>query len=231
MKTDESGMFLRPSNGDMKLISVNVGLPREVAVNGGSVRTGIFKHAVSGAVRVERLNLVGDRQADLSVHGGPNKAVYAYPEEHYDYWRRELAEDELPWGMFGENLTTEGLHESSVFIGDRYRVGTAELAVTQPRSPCYKLGIRFGRPEMVKRFLRSGRSGFYFAVAQEGEVKAGDSIELLSREANSLPISDINKLYASEKNDREMLERAVQIKGLSESWRRYFLEQLERIAG
>jgi len=231
MKTDESGMLVRPSNADMKLISVNVGLPREVAVNGGSVRTGIFKHAVSGAVRVERLNLVGDRQADLSVHGGPNKAVYAYPEEHYDYWRRELAEDELPWGMFGENLTTEGLHESSVFIGDRYRVGTAELAVTQPRSPCYKLGIRFGRPEMVKRFLRSGRSGFYFAVAQEGEVKAGDSIELLSREANSLPISDINKLYASEKNDREMLERAVQIKGLSESWRRYFLEQLERIAG
>jgi MOSC domain-containing protein YiiM len=231
MKTDESGMLVRPSNADMKLISVNVGLPREVAVNGGSVRTGIFKHAVSGAVRVERLNLVGDRQADLSVHGGPNKAVYAYPEEHYDYWRRELAEDELPWGMVGENLTTEGLHESSVFIGDRYRVGTAELAVTQPRSPCYKLGIRFGRPEMVKRFLHSGRSGFYFAVAQEGEVKAGDSIELLSREANSLPISDINKLYASEKNDREMLERAVQIKGLSESWRRYFLEQLERIAG
>jgi MOSC domain-containing protein YiiM len=231
MKTDESGMLVRPSNADMKLISVNVGLPREVAVNGGSVRTGIFKHAVSGAVRVERLNLVGDRQADLSVHGGPNKAVYAYPEEHYDYWRRELAEDELPWGMFGENLTTEELHESSVFIGDRYRVGTAELAVTQPRSPCYKLGIRFGRPEMVKRFLHSGRSGFYFAVAQEGEVKAGDSIELLSREANSLPISDINKLYASEKNDREMLERAVQIKGLSESWRRYFLEQLERIAG
>jgi MOSC domain-containing protein YiiM len=231
MKTDESGMLVRPSNADMKLISVNVGLPREVAVNGGGVSTGIFKHAVSGAIRVERLNLVGDRQADLSVHGGPYKAVYGYPAEHYDYWRRELAEDDLPWGMFGENLTTEGLHESAVYIGDRYRVGTAELVVTQPRSPCYKLGIRFGRPEMVKRFLHSGRSGSYFAVAQEGEVKAGDSIELLSRDANSLPISDINKLYASEKKDREMLERAVQIKGLSESWRRYFQEQLERIAG
>src|ERR1700747_722237 len=230
-------MFLRPSNvdmsshTDMKLISVNVGLPCEIAVNGGTVSTGIFKHAVSGAIRVERLNLVGDRQADLSVHGGPHKAVYGYPAEHYGYWRRELAEDELPWGMFGENLTTEGLHESAVYIGDRYRAGTAELVVTQPRSPCYKLGIRFGRPEMVKRFLHSGRSGSYFAVAQEGEVKAGDSIELLSRDANSLPISDINKLYASEKKDREMLERAVQIKGLSESWRRYFLEQLERIAG
>jgi MOSC domain-containing protein YiiM len=231
MKTDESGMLVRPSNADMKLISVNVGLPREVAVNGGGVSTGIFKHAVSGAIRVERLNLVGDRQADLSVHGGPYKAVYGYPAEHYDYWRRELAEDDLPWGMFGENLTTEGLHESAVYIGDRYRVGTAELVVTQPRSPCYKLGIRFGRPEMVKRFLHSGRSGSYFAVAQEGEVKAGDSIELLSRDANSLPISDINKLYASEKKDRQMLERAVQIKGLSESWRRYFQEQLERMAG
>lgn len=231
MKTDESGMLVRPSNADMKLISVNVGLPREVAVNGGGVSTGIFKKAVSGAIRVERLNLVGDRQADLTVHGGPYKAVYAYPAEHYDYWRRELAEDELPRGMFGENLTTEGLHESAVYIGDRYRVGTAELIITQPRSPCYKLGIRFGRPEMVKRFLHSGRSGFYFAVAREGEVRAGDSIELLSRDANSLSVFDISKLYSSEKNDREMLERAVQIKGLSESWRRYFLEQLERIAG
>jgi MOSC domain-containing protein YiiM len=195
------------------------------------VSTGIFKHAVSGTVRVERLNLVGDRQADLSVHGGPYKAVYAYPSEHYDYWRRELAEDDLPWGIFGENLTTEGLHETAVNIGDRYRFGTAELVITQPRSPCYKLGIRFGRPEMVKRFLHSGRSGFYFAVAQEGEVKARDSIELLSRDANSLSVFDINKLYASEKNDREMLERAVQIKGLSENWRGYFLERLERIAG
>jgi MOSC domain-containing protein YiiM len=231
MKTDESGMLVRPSNADMKVISVNVGLPREVAGDGGSVSTGIFKHAVSGAVRVERLNLVGDRQADLSVHGGPYKAVYAYPVEHYDYWRRELAEDELPWGMFGENLTTEGLHEGAVYIGDRYRAGTAELVVTQPRSPCYKLGIRFGRPEMVKRFLHSGRSGFYFAVAQEGEVKAGDSIELLSRDANSLSVFDINKLYASEKNDREMLKRAVQINGLPENWRGYFLDRLERIAG
>ena len=237
MKTDESGTSVSPSNADMpshtdtKVISVNVGLPREVAVNGGIVSTGIFKHAVLGAIRVERLNLVGDRQADLSVHGGPYKAVYAYPSEHYDYWRRELAEDDLPWGMFGENLTTEGLHESAVNIGDRYRFGTAELVITQPRSPCYKLGIRFGRPEMVKRFLHSGRSGFYFAVAQEGEVKAGDSIELLNRDANSLSVFDINKLYASEKNDREMLERAVQIKGLSENWRGYFLERLERIAG
>jgi MOSC domain-containing protein YiiM len=214
----------------MKLISVNVGLPREVAANGGIVSTGIFKHAVSGTIRVERLNLVGDGQADLSVHGGPYKAVYAYPSEHYAYWRHELPEDDLPWGMFGENLTTEGLHENAVHIGDRYRVGTAELVVSQPRVPCYKLGIRFGRPEMVKRFLQSGRSGFYFSVAQEGEVTAGDSIELLSREANSLPISDINKLYAAEKHDRDMLLHASRLEALPESWRGYFLERLESIS-
>lgn len=215
----------------MKVISVNVGLPREVAANGGTVNTGIFKEAVWGTIRVGRLNLVGDGQADLSVHGGAYKAIYAYPSEHYDYWRRELVEDDLPWGMFGENLTTDGLHETAAYIGDRYRVGTAELIVTQPRVPCYKLGIRFGRPEMIKRFLHSGRSGFYFAVAEEGEVKAGDSIEMINREASSLSISEMNRLYASEKNDREMLLRAVHIKGLSESWRGYFLEQLERTSG
>jgi len=213
----------------MKLISVNVGLPRQVVWDGGSVATGIFKQPVPGPIRVERLNLVGDRQADLSVHGGPYKAVYAYPVEHYVYWRSELGEG-LPWGIFGENLTTEGLHERDVRIGDRYRVGTAELIVTQPRVPCYKLGIRFGRPEMVKRFLNSRRSGFYFAVAEEGELTVGDSIELVAREANSLTVADINNLYTFEKNDREMLQRAVQLKALPDTWRGYFQEQLQRIA-
>jgi MOSC domain-containing protein YiiM len=214
----------------MKLISVNVGLPREVEWNGGIVATGIFKQAVPGPVRVERLNLVGDKQADLSVHGGVHKAVYAYPAEHYDYWRSELAGNELPWGMFGENLTTEGLQEKAVYIGDRYRVGTAELMVTQPRVPCYKLGIRFGRPEMVKRFLNSRRSGFYFAVVQEGEIDRGDSIELIARDKTSLTVAEINRLYAFEKNDREALRRAVQLEALPESWRGYFLEQLQKIA-
>lgn len=216
---------------DMKLISVNVGLPREVESNGASVSTGIFKQPVAGPVRVERLNLVGDKQADLSVHGGTYKAVYGYPSEHYAYWRKQLPDDELPWGKFGENLTTEGLHEGSVYIGDRYRVGSAELIVSQPRVPCYKLGIRFARPEMVKHFLNSGRSGFYFAVAQEGELQAGDSIELVDREADSLTVADVNRLYAFEKNDREMLLRAVGLKGLPESWRSYFHEQLQRISG
>ena len=214
----------------MKLISVNVGLPRQVVWDGGSVATGIFKQPVPGPIRVERLNLVGDRQADLSVHGGPYKAVYAYPVEHYVYWRNELPDEELPWGIFGENLTMEGLHESAVRIGDRYRVGTAELIVTQPRVPCYKLGIRFGRPEMVKRFLNSRRSGFYFAVAEEGELTVGDSIELVAREANSLTVADINNLYTFEKNDREMLQRAVQLKALPDTWRSHFQEQLQRIA-
>ena len=214
----------------MKLISVNVGLPREVEWNGGIVSTGIFKQPVPGPIRVERLDLVGDKQADLSVHGGPYKAVYAYPAEHYDYWRSELGEDDLPWGMFGENLTTEGLHEKAVYIGDRFRVGTAELVVTQPRVPCYKLGIRFGRPEMVKRFLDSRRSGFYFAVAQEGEVDRGDTIELLAHDKNSLTVADIIRVYAFEKDDRETLQRAVELEALTDSWRGYFQEQLQRLS-
>jgi MOSC domain-containing protein YiiM len=195
----------------MKLISVNVGLPREIAWNGGRVETGIFKEPVRGPVRVERLNLAGDKQADLSVHGGPDKAVYAYPVEHYAYWRRELPDHDLTWGTFGENLTTEGLHESSVHIGDRFRVGTSELVVTQPRLPCYKLGIRFDRPDMIKRFLSSQRTGFYFAVAQEGVLREGDPIEVVFREVNNLSVADITRLYAFDKDDGEMLRQAVQL--------------------
>ena len=227
---NESPSPVSPSNADMKLISVNVGLPREVPWNGGSVATGIFKESAPGPIRVERLNLAGDRQADLSVHGGPDKAVYAYPSEHYTYWRRELGDGELPWGMFGENLTTEGLDEKAVRIGDRFRVGTAELRVTQPRVPCYKLGIRFGRPEMVKRFLNSRRSGFYFAVAREGEIEAGDPIELIARDTQNLTVADIIRVYAFEKDDRETLQRAVELAALPDGWRAYFLEQLQKIS-
>lgn len=216
-------------NADMQVISVNVGLPREVVWDGGTVATGIFKRPVPGPIRVGRLNLAGDKQADLSVHGGPNKAVYAYPVEHYSYWRTELGE-ELPWGAFGENLTTQGLNENTVRIGDRFRVGTAELTVTQPRVPCYKLGIRFGRPEMVKLFLHSRRTGFYFAVAQKGEIDCGETIKLLARDENSLTIAEIFGLYAFEANDREKLRRAVDLGALPESWRGYFHEQLRRIS-
>ncbi len=181
----------------MKLISVNVGLPREVEWRGRTVRTSIWKTPIDGRVRVGRLNLEGDRQSDLSVHGGAEKAVYVYPSEHYAYWGRELPSMDLPWGAFGENLTTEGLLEDAVKIGDRLRIGSAELVVTQPRMPCYKLGVRFGREDMVKRFLKSGRTGFYLAVLREGEVGSGDPIELTQRDDHDVTVADISALFWS----------------------------------
>ena len=174
----------------MKVISINVGLPRTIEWRGEIVETSIFKEPVSGRVRVHRLNIEGDRQSDLTVHGGVNKAVYAYPAEHYAFWRDEFPGVDLPWGAFGENLTTTGLLEDSVQIGDRFRIGTAEFVVTQPRMPCYKLGVRFDRLDMVKRFLQSGRSGFYFAVAEEGEIAAGDGITLVERAAGAVTITE-----------------------------------------
>src|SRR5687768_3711721 len=163
----------------MKLVSVNVGLPRAVAWRGKTIQTAIWKSPVAGSVRVSSTNIEGDRQADPSVHGAPDMTVYAYPSEHYAFWRRELADMELPWGAFGENFSTEGLLEDTVRIGDRLSIGSAQFAVTQPRMPCFKLGIRFGRQDIVKRFARSGRSGFYLTVLREGEVAAGDAIERL----------------------------------------------------
>jgi MOSC domain-containing protein YiiM len=166
----------------VKLVSVNVGQPREVEWRGETVRTSIFKEPVPGRARVARLNIDGDRQSDLSVHGGTEKAVYAYPSEHYAFWRKELPGLEFPLGAFGENLTTEGLLEEKVCIGDRLRMGTAEFVVTEPRMPCYKLALRFQRPDMVKRFMHSGRTGFYLAVTREGEIGAGDAIELVGQD-------------------------------------------------
>lgn len=213
-----------------KLISVNVGLPREVNWNGKTVTTGIFKEPVAGPVMLRTLNLDGDQQADLSVHGGVSKAAYAYPAEHYEYWKEELPDMQLPYGMFGENFTTEGLLEDSVNVGDRFRVGEAELMVTEPRMPCYKLGIKFGRADILKKFLASRRTGFYFAVLKEGHVKAGDSIELLGNNASYIAVADITRLYAFEKDDREMLRRVVKLRALSESWRDYFQHRLEKLA-
>src|SRR5947207_9049889 len=210
----------------MKLISLNVGLPRVVEWNGGQVATGIFKEPVQGPVILRTLNLDGDRQADLSVHGGVSKAVYAYASEHYEFWRRELPDMELPYGMFGENFTTEGLREDAVNIGDRFRAGTAELMVTEPRMPCYKLAIKFGRADIIKRFLQSRRTGFYFAMLKEGEVKAGDAIEPLSRDENNVAVADITRLYAFEKDELVTLHRAVKLKALPESCRQYFQKQI-----
>jgi len=210
----------------MQVLSVNVGRPREVEWRGESVLTSIFKAPVAGRVPVARLNLRGDEQSDLSVHGGPDKAVYAYPSEHYDYWRNEVPGLDFPLGVFGENLTTEGLGEDTVCIGDRFRAGTAELVATQPRMPCFKLGIRFGRPDMVKRFLRSGRTGFYFKVIEEGEVATGDAIERVGRSEEGVTVADIVALYVAEAPPPDLLRRASRLPDLPESWREYFRERM-----
>jgi MOSC domain-containing protein YiiM len=210
----------------MKLLSVNVGLPREVEWNGKMVRTSIFKEPVAGRVRVSRLNIDRDQQSDLTVHGGSDKAVYAYPSEHYSFWRRELAGMDLSWGIFGENFTTEGLLEDTLYIGDRVRVGSAEFIVTQPRMPCFKIGIRFNNPQMVKRFLQSGRSGFYFAVVKEGEVAAGDSIELLERDQHKIPVGDVVNLYRGDTANQDLLHRVSELPSLPKSWREYFRKRL-----
>jgi MOSC domain-containing protein YiiM len=212
----------------MKLISLNVSLPRIVEYNGEPVATGIFKEPVPGPLMLRTLNLDGDRQADLSVHGGITKAVYAYPSEHYEFWKTELPEMNLPYGMFGENFTTEGLFEDAVNVGDGFRVGEAELMVTEPRLPCYKLGIKFGRSDIIKRFLRSRRTGFYFAVVKEGSVEAGDEIELISNDPNNITIADIVRVYAFEKDDLETMRRVVKLEAISESWREYFQKQIEK---
>ncbi|UBF30381.1 MOSC domain-containing protein (plasmid) [Kovacikia minuta CCNUW1] len=215
----------------MKLVSVNVGLPREVTWKGKTVTTGIFKEPINDRVIVRSLNLDGDGQADLTVHGGSEKAVYVYPLEHYDFWRSELPDTELTMGNFGENFTVTGFKEEELNIGDRFQIGAVKLMVTQPRMPCYKLGIRFGRPDMVKRFLASRRTGFYFSVLQEGEVGVGDTLELVSRDANNITVADITQLYTREKTDAELLHRAAQLESLPASWRDYFQEQIRRQDG
>ena len=210
----------------MKLLSVNVGLPREIEWKGKIVRTSIFKAPVTGRVRVAKLNVEGDQQSDLTVHGGLDKAVYAYPSEHYAFWHQELPGVDLPQGVFGENFTTSGLLEETLHIGDRLRVGSAEFVVTQPRMPCFKLGIRFNRPDMVKRFLQSGRTGFYFAVINEGEVAPGDSIELLERDEHNIPVADIVNLYRGDATNQDMLRRVSELASLPNSWRDYFRKRL-----
>ena len=221
----------------MKLVSVNTGLPREVSWHGRIVTTAIFKEPAGGRVALRKLNLDGDRQADLTVHGGEHKAVYCYSLVHYDYWKKELPGRELPMGMFGENLTVDdgrdGLLEESVHLGDRFSIGTAEVVVTQPRLPCYKLGVRFGSDDMVKRFLASGRTGFYVAVLREGEVGAGDEIEVISGQANAVAVSEITRLYVAKRfGEAEVraVRRALRVEELPESWKEYFRERLRHAA-
>jgi len=220
----------------IKVASLNVGLPREVTWHGMAVTTGIFKQPVEGRVSLRTLNLDGDRQADLTVHGGEEKAVYCYPFEHYEYWKRELPGRELPMGMFGENFTLdfparEGSPEDSVHIGDTFRVGTAEVVVTQPRLPCYKLGVRFQMDDMVKRFLVSGRTGFYLAVTREGEVGVADEMTPIAEDASAVPVSEVTRLFRVKSysiDDVRSIERALQVEALPESWKEYFRERLTR---
>jgi MOSC domain-containing protein YiiM len=215
----------------MKIVSLNVGLPRDVMWHGRAVTTGIFKEPVAGRVALRTLNLDGDRQADLMVHGGKDKAVYCYPLAHYDYWKKELPSRDLPPGMFGENFTTDGLSEDSAHLGDRFSVGSAEVVVTQPRLPCYKLGVKFQSDDMVRRFLASGRSGFYLAVTREGEVGAADEIKVISRDENAVPVAEITRLYIAKRYDQadvKSLQRALRVSGLPESWKEYFRDRLDR---
>lgn len=209
----------------MKLVSLNVGLPREVTWHERLVTTGIFKKPVSGRVPLRALNLDGDKQADLTVHGGTHKAVYCYPSEHYAYWKKSMPEHDFPTAVFGENFTTEGFVEDALYLGDRFRVGTAEVVVTQPRLPCYKLGLRFQDDYMVKRFLAANRSGFYLAVTKEGEVAEGDAIERLSSDPRAVPVSEITRLYVAKHyraKDLEIIDRIGMVPSVPADWKSYF---------
>lgn len=222
----------------MKLVSVNCGLPRDIVWRGANVTTSIYKEPLDGRVALRTLNLDGDRQSDLTVHGGKDKAVYCYPIEYYRYWSTELPGHPLPYGSFGENFTVdglaqEGLAEDSIHVGDRFSVGSAEVIVTQPRLPCYKLGIRFESDEMIKRFLNSRRTGFYVAVIREGDVGAGDEMIRLSHEVDSVPVSAITRLYLAKQYDAEdahQVRRAIAAKALPESWKTWFQEKLHRLS-
>lgn len=210
----------------MRVVSVNVGLPREIVWEDQRVRTGIFKEPRAGRVALRRHNLDGDAQADLSVHGGADKAVYAYPVENYAYWREQLPGRELPFGIFGENLTLAGLREDVVHIGDEWRIGTARLVITQPRLPCYKLGIRFGDPALIARFLASNRPGFYLAVLEEGEVAADDAVELVHMDETRLTVTELLQLMVHDKTNRDLMRRALSVRHLAAILRKKFENRL-----
>jgi MOSC domain-containing protein YiiM len=210
----------------MKLLSVNVSLPKEVSHRSGTVETGIFKEPVAGRIMLRTLNLDGDGQADLVNHGGTHQAVYAYPAEHYDYWQRELGRDGFGFGQFGENFTVEGMLEDEVHVGDVFRVGGARVEVSQPRTPCFKLGIKMGLPRFPKLFLASGRIGFYLRVLKEGEVGAGDAVERVERDPERLTVRKASRLLFFEKENLEGARRALRVRALSPGWRDSFEERL-----
>lgn len=201
------------------IVSVNVGLPKPVPYRDGRILTGIFKHPVDGRVGVHNQHLDGDGQADLSVHGGADKAVYAYPSEHYEYWQDALGKT-LNWGAFGENLTTSGMLESEVRIGDRYRIGTAVLVVTSPRQPCYKLAMRLAEGDTVRLVRASGRSGFYLKVVQFGSLGRGDAIQRVRQSRHAVSVSDVNRVLR-DPSQRQLLDRVLGVPDLSGSQRKH----------
>ena len=220
---DDSGM-----SPAARVVSVNVGLPRGVPWRGRTVQTAIFKEPVAGRVAVRRDNLAGDRRGDLRVHGGRAKAVYAYPAEHYAAWEAELGTP-LSWAAFGENLTVAGLPlEDEMHVGDRLAVGSALLAVTQPRLPCFKLGIRFGRRDVIARMLASGRTGFYLAIVEEGDVAAGDEIAIVERHPAAVPVSAITRTFGEDRADPDALERLAALEPLPAEWRTWARQQLAK---
>lgn len=213
----------------MKLLSVNTGTAREIMLDGVSVLTGIYKFPVQGPRMMRKLRLEGDEQGDAVLHGGPDKSVCVYPSEHYADWSAEWGGADLRWGVFGENLTTEGLRESAVHLGDRFRIGSAEVAVTQPRMPCPKLNYKFGRGELMQRVLQTGRTGFYLSVIQEGEVSAGDRIEWVHQDPRKVSVAEAAQLNGGDRPDPELLRRALEIEILPQRLRDRFLRKLEAI--
>ena len=213
----------------MRLVSLNIGMPREVEGPKGPVTTGIFKNPMSGRISLRKHNLDGDGQADLKHHGGEHKAVYAYPYEHYAYWRERLNRVDFVFGQFGENLTVEGMLETEIHIGDTFRIGTVVVQITQPRQPCFKLGIRMGMPEIVKQFLESECSGFYLRVVEEGELAAGDPIELVQLDPEQVSVQFVNHLRFFDKGNRDGIAKALRAKALAPSWRDDFEGMLGKL--
>lgn len=212
----------------MKLLSVNVSLPEEVPHERKTVYTGISKKPVDGRVMLRTMNLDGDGQADLDNHGGIYQAAYVYSVENYDHWRHELGRDDLAFGQFGENFTVEGMAEDDVHIGDVFRVGDALVEVAQPRTPCFKLGIKMGMPRFPKTFLASGRVGFYLRVLKEGEVGAGDAFERVEECPEGISVRQMSRLLFFEPENLEGAKRALRIRALSPGWRSSFEDRLAK---
>ena len=212
----------------MNLLSVSVSMGKEVPYRDKSVTTGIFKEPVGGRIMLRSLNLDGDRQIDLRGHGGPFKAVCVYTTENYEHWKQELGRDDFRVPQFGENFTVEGMHEDDVHVGDVFRVGEALVEVTQPRVPCYRLGIKMADPHFPKKFLQSCLVGFYFRVLEEGVVGAGDSIELVRKDPEQMSVRQVCRLYYFDRDNLEDCKRAIRIKALSPGWREGFEDRLEK---